>query len=537
MKPLNMVYAIMRKFFYILLFLIPFTGGHSQEVYYHLSNTSIYGFLDELANQQIIDINSVIKPYSRVFIAAKLSEASAKREELNPRQQKDLDFYLRDFNKELKPDKNFKKRLDLFYYKDSLFAFSINPILGIQYWTNNNGSVYHRWNGAEAFAYIGKHVGIYASLRDNHEDKKISEYSMINQRFGANYKAQYDYSEMRGGITLSWKWGSLGLIKDHISWGSNYNGANILSGRAPSISQIKLHLHPVKWLDFTYTHGWLVSEVVDSTRSFYYSTPSGDKYRTIYHDKYFAANIFTIKPFERFRFSFGNSIVYDHQIEAAYLTPFFFFKSIDHTLNSGIDNQNSQMFFDLSSRQIKHLHLYATLFLDEIAIGRMFDPDEHSNFYSLKLGFRLSNFPVRNIALTTEYTQTNPLVFRHYVPTLTFESNQYNLGHYLQDNAREFYINLEGKPIRGLLVNASYTFAQKGPDHTVLGSERLGLPFMENVEWESKMFRLRTSYEIINDGFAFAEYTYRDVEGVMNYTAPLWQGNTNTFSLGVNFGF
>ena len=284
----------MRKIFYILLFILSLTKGYSQEVYYHLTNTSVYSFIDELANQKIIDVNSIVKPYSRIFIATKLSEANNRREELNPRQQKDLDFFLRDFNKELKPNKDFKKRLDIFYFKDSLFTFSLNPILGIQYWTNDNGSAYHRWNGAEAFAYIGKHVGLYASLRDNHEDKKISEFNQISQRFGANYKAQYDYSEMRGGITVSWKWGSFGLIKDHFSWGNNYKGANILSGRAPSVSQIKLHLEPAKWFEFTYTHGWLVSEVVDSSRSFYYSTPGGDKYRSIYHDKYFAANIFTV---------------------------------------------------------------------------------------------------------------------------------------------------------------------------------------------------------------------------------------------------
>lgn len=527
----------MRKFIFISIILLSVIIGYSQEVYHHISNTSVYSFLDEIANQQIIDLNSAVKPYSRSFIAEKLSEANIKREELNSRQQKDLDFYLKDFHKELKPDKNFKKRLDLFYYKDSLFTFSLNPILGLQYWSNDNGSVYHRWNGAEAFAYIGKHVGIYASLRDNHENEKISEFNQVTQRFGANYKAQYDYSEMRGGITCSWKWGSFGLIKDHFSWGNNYNGANIFSGRAPSVSQIVLHLEPVEWFEFSYTHGWLVSEVVDSARSFYYSTPNGDKYRSTYHNKYLAANIFTIKPFERFRFSFGNSIIYDHQIEAAYLTPFFFFKSIDHTLNSGIDNQNSQMFFDISSRQIKHLHLYATLFLDEIAIGRMFDPDRHSNFYSAKLGFRLSNFPLRNVAFTTEYTQTNPLVFRHYVSTLTFESNQFNLGHYLQDNARELFFALEAKPIRGLVVNLSYTFAQKGPDHTTLGSERLGVPFMESIEWESKMLILRTHYEVINDGFVFAEFMHRSVDGVTEYTPELWLGTTNTFSFGVNFGF
>ena len=77
----------------------------------HVKNTDIYDFVDELANVGVIDINSAIKPYSRKFIAQKTCRSIRKREELNARQMKDLDFYLLDFNKELKPDKNFKKRL------------------------------------------------------------------------------------------------------------------------------------------------------------------------------------------------------------------------------------------------------------------------------------------------------------------------------------------------------------------------------------------------------------------------------------------
>ena len=42
---------------------------HSQTVYYHIQNTSVYAFLDEMANEQLIDLNSAVKPYSRMFIA------------------------------------------------------------------------------------------------------------------------------------------------------------------------------------------------------------------------------------------------------------------------------------------------------------------------------------------------------------------------------------------------------------------------------------------------------------------------------------
>lgn len=50
----------------------------SQEIYYYVSNHSVYDFLDEIANLKIIELNSAVKPYSRLFIAKKLDEISQK---------------------------------------------------------------------------------------------------------------------------------------------------------------------------------------------------------------------------------------------------------------------------------------------------------------------------------------------------------------------------------------------------------------------------------------------------------------------------
>jgi len=74
---------------------------YSQEVPHPVVNTGVYEFLDELASLQITEVNSAVKPYSRLFIAARLKEADEQRDLLNPRQQKELDFYLMDFGKEI----------------------------------------------------------------------------------------------------------------------------------------------------------------------------------------------------------------------------------------------------------------------------------------------------------------------------------------------------------------------------------------------------------------------------------------------------
>ncbi len=522
---------------------------NAQEVYQHVSNADLYDFLDELSNAHVIDLNTAVKPYSRILIAEKLNEARNKKDKLNPRQLEDVEFYLKDFSKELRPDKDFNKRLDLFYYKDSLFTFNVNPVLGLSYYTNDSGSFYHRWNGAEAYSYIGKNLGFYFSLRDNHESKRLSDPKYLNQFDASNYKVDTegggDFDEMRGGITYSWRWGSLGLIKDHMVWGDNYHGSNIFSGHQPSFTHLKLQLKPVRWFDFNYIHGWLVSDVIDSSRTYV----NGNSNRINFRPKYIAANMYTLTPFRRLNFSVGNSIVYsDQNVHPAYLIPFFFFKSIDHSLTSTGSNflgQNSQFFVNISSRNVRNVHLYLSAFVDEISMSRATDKDRHSNFYSIKAGARISNLALRNLFFTAEYTRTNPVVYRHYITTATFASSSFNMGHYLGDNAHEMYFALGYKPISKLFVEASYTFVQKGWEYLYTGSSKdpqgngLGHPFLNKVYWQGSDFTFKARYQVLNDAWIFGSASSTDYHGIMEeiYTMPYFIGKRFTLNLGANIGF
>lgn len=509
---------------------------YSQEVPQSVDNKGIYEFLDELATIHIITINSAVKPYSRLFISQRLKEAEEKKDELNTRQLKELGFYLMDFGKELNEGKEWKKRKDLFYYKDDLFSLTINPILGGELFTNSSGKATYWRNGAEARGYI-HNWGFYASLRDNHEKPLQGMPGYLTQRTGGHIKGSNDWSEMQGGITYSWKWGNAGLIKDRLQWGNNYNGANIFAGNNPTFVQLKLQISPVKWFNFNYFHGWLNSMVIDSADSYWVTNSYGTDYREVYHRKFIAANMLTFTPFKNLNVSVGNSIVYtDENINPAYIIPLFFYKSVDHSLTSGIDNMNSQLFFDISSRQIKNFHFYATIFLDELSVSRFTKKDEW-NFFSYKAGFRLTDFPVENLSFTTEFTYTYPHTFQHYVPTLTFENSGYNLGHYLKDNSREWYVAFDYRPFRTLDINLYFIDAIRGPDYTELGTNRLGNPPLALVEWHNSTYGLKASYQIINDLYTWGSITFSDVSGDARWSPAYFYGHNSTINLGVSFGF
>ena len=314
---------------------------------------------------------------------------------------------------------------------------------------------------------------------------------------------------------------------------------------------VKLHMRPTSWLEFNYQHGWLHSMETDTVLS-YYPNP-GDPLKTVYHNKFIASNMFTFTPIERLNISLGNLIIYSEMnVRPEYLIPFMFYKSIVHTQTAGVrgHNHNSAFYVNVSSRQIRHLHLYATWFVDEFSTTRIGDP-ERTNFTSTKAGMRLSNWPLRDVALTAEYTFTYPKAFQHRTPVTTYESNRYNLGHYLRDNSRELYLALKVQPYRGLSFDISYLNAEKGnvvpyiynPPNLVDGD-----PFMDEVVWSNETLSLKGRYLFFNNFSLYAEYRISDIKGydvdgraaqeyLNMFTPGIFHGKNNTFVFGMQLGF
>jgi hypothetical protein len=561
--------ALFSFIMFISLMANPFYSK-SQVAYEHIQNNVIYDFLNELASMHIIELNSTIKPYSRIFIVEQLIIASSKKELLNPRQQAELEMHLKEYAIEnkgtySKSKYNVFRKNSLFdnslnpisiNYYDSNFRVTIRPIIGRMYDVRDDKEYrYHNKVGVNFIGYIGSNLSIYANLRDNYQKNDIyAQPNYLTLYEGGSYKENNggrigaDYSEMRGGITYAWKWGHIGIVKDHIEWGDNYHGSNILSGRTPSFASIKLNLKPSKWFELNYFHGWLVSMVPDSSRSYITST---NVKRTIFSNKYMAANMFTIRPFKNFNFSIGNSIIYsDKSIQLAYLIPVMFFKSIDHTLTKGTENENSQMFFNFSSRNIKNIHIYASIFIDEFSKNRIGDP-KRTNFISYKGGVKTSNFIIQNISLTAEYTQTKPMTFKHRVPTLTFETNYYNLGSYLIDNAEEIYLSLSYKPNSKLTISTSYTQIHKGNDYPYLiGSSDPKVDefvFLKDIIWKKQQLEFQINYNITNNtllifGISKSIIKTKSADGQTDqyyldkYTSPFEQGNHLIINGGLNIG-
>lgn len=572
--------------------------------------TLLYDFLDELAGEGVIHLNSAIKPYLRNDIAKKLLEAQTADSQLNPRQQADLRFYLNEFALECDtvPDNwvewtnrrtfNLSLAQPAFHYitDKKNFKMSIRPILGMDIYASKKGGIIKRWWGAEINMDIVRHVSVWGSLRDiswngtamlsnKYYDKgdkiegaKLTKPQYLNNLRGVQYKeATYggDFSDSRGGISLYSWWGSIGIQREVIAWGDAYHCSNILSGHNPAVPMLTLNLKPVRWFEFTWFHAWLVSNVIDSTNYYveHYSEGITQRhYRPA--NKFMAANMFTFSPIKKLSFSFGNSIVYaERNIQALYFIPVAFYKSLDHLATKGlrIENQNSQLFFTINTRNLKHVNVYASFFADEFKLARLKKNNPQHNPVSYLVGFNVSNWPLQNLSVKAEFMRANIACYTHSIDVLSYTSNSYEMGHYMGDNSQNIYAEIVYKPIRRLSLSASYTNDTKYNKYDYVRANISDIiaqkPFHERT-YQNDTFAFNAIYEVFNNCYAVVNFSYNNARGFapasertagedrgfnkegtpllgkdlqlyyLNKFAPLYlQGENFTFMCGLSFNF
>ena len=525
-------------------------GGRAQTVYEPV-DAPVYPLLEELTRIGAIDWNTSVRPISRKRIADFLLEARDDTS-LTDRQKEEIEFYLRDYNWK----NNDSPRFNAFDHSANEFSITVNPLIGGVLYTRSaevdtaGNSGLERKIGAEVYGTAGSRFGYWVSLRDYsiQDERAILPYHQSMAGPGGIYKYSgegedrlAEWDEIRGGITYSWNWGQVGLIKDRFEWGNNQMGSNIFSQRAPSYFYVDLRVRPLDWLEFAYVHGWLNSGELDSSRT--YLTPNGA--RRVFENKNLAANFATVKlPFD-IDVSLGNSIIYsDNGVQPVYFIPFMFFKSIDHHNTGAGSNeagQNSQMFFDLSVRSLPKTQVYASWFIDEVSLRNVFRSSEQTNIWSFKVGAVATNL-VNDFEVFAEYTVNRPWVYRHQIETTTFASNDYNLGHYAGENSRELAGGIRWKPMRGLHASITGSILQQGEAHQyeiIRGNANVsGLTLLENVVVEKSLLQAMASYEVINDGVIWLEATWqqfsnKNVEGMPAY----WQGDGLFLDAGLRYGF
>ncbi len=510
--------------FKLLLLLCVLHSPIFSQIVFEPLHRDVYNFLSRLSQKGIIEYNDLITPLSRKYIAQKLNELSLKTTVLTPLEKKELAFYKKDFRFELDfiNDVNFvneakhsyfgkdiANRYRLFSYRDNFFSINLSPILGYETGDNDGIRNTHRWNGVSLYGYLGKHFGYSFDFRDNREQgqnidtsKAFTPVTGIDAQFFPENNA-IEYSEVHTTMTGNWKWGSITVGKDFINWGYGKNGKVVLSSKAPSFAYIRLDAQLASWLKFNYFHAWLQSDVIDSTRIF--PTLIEGQNSIQFRPKFLASHTIIITPKKGLDISLGESVIYDNQLEFVYLIPIMFYRLADHYLSSRRNDagSNAQLFFAINSRNhIRKTNFYGEIFIDDLSIPNIFNPDRQVNHFGYTLGASTTDFPLNNLTLSSEYTRINPFVYRHFIPTQLYTSSSYLMGHWMGHNSDQWYGELNYRFLRGLQATAWARHIRKGEDGEVADQYTFPHnPFLFGLNTKFTDWGITVKYEITHELF------------------------------------
>ena len=555
-----------------IIFYITILSAHmySQVVFEPLWH-DVYTYLDRLSQKGVIEYDDLVKPLPRVYIYKKLVEAEKKEDQLTNLEKEELNYFKKEyfFESKLSGDttqykmlsnffgKDEAGRFRLFSYSDSTFKIDLSPIVGYQLTFPGKERNRNSWNGLYTYGYLSNFLGYSMDLRVHNESGSyVDAYKYFTPDEGIipNIRTHLeihsntiDYSEVKAMISASWGWGDFVFAKDFITYGYSKSGNLVLSDKAPSFPYVRIDLHPLKWLKFYYFHAWLASDIIDSLKF-----DAG--LRNIYRNKYIAWHSLVITPLKGLDFSVGESVVYADQLEPIYLMPFMFYFLADDFLsnrlggNSG--DSNLQLFLSLSSRNhIKNTHLYGTLFVDELTLagltgsilsgtkttGTVFGSSRDRSQLGFTLGGSVTDLPIENLTVTTEYTRINPFVYQHHDPAQTYTNSGYILGDWLGANADLFYLNFNYRILRGLQLNLWGEYIRKGSESDSLQYADTQPSFLYGLDHHYKYFGLNLNYEPLHELNVTAGFRI-NLESDEQPDGSFIDNRVNEFSFSVYYG-
>jgi len=434
------------------------------------------------------------------------------------------------------------KDITFFKYQDSIFTVKFNPIIkvgAIRYKDENQTHV--SW-GVNYWGHIGSNIGFRMDFTDNtingnYYDPKQTYQNTNGKIYTKASKNHYEFSETNGSVTYNNKYLTLSFAKEKFTFGQGANGQLVLSDKAPSFPSIYLKLSPTDWLKFYYMHGWLISGVTDSGKT--YETELFP--RKSEKEKYYVMHALQILPLPNLSITFGETMIYsDRGIYWGYMIPFVFFRSVDHqfTYGSGDSGNNGSIFAEISGRPINNLNLYASTFIDEFSLTNLLKGKSDRNQLGYTVGTNVLVPNVDNLKLTVEYTKILPWVYSNWIPTQTYRNANYLMGHYIGQNADQIYLEARYNPLYNLEIIGKFAHTRNGGFGNIYDQYHApGEPFLYGSLRKQTEMTLSASYEFLYQLTANLTFTHTKITDEDTKRTPSFMlGDNSSLSFMLYYG-
>lgn len=545
----------MRNILFIILLL---TASALPQAVFEPVDSDIYAFLERQSIRGLSDFRYEIKPVLKSLIVKELLQLSGKREELTSTDRDLLERYLSEFDYEAKmvtdkvPDESksdfitpgTKRKIRLFEHTGGEFAMFADPMLEISYRKEFDEFNFIRRNGFRAHGYAMKGWGFDIRFFDNEEvTDKPDYFKYLKPERGVvitkKKKDAFEYDEVNASVTYEWNTGLLSLGKDYFSIGSARHGNIILSDKAPSFPFIRFDFYPADWLRFLYFHGFLVSNIPDSSSFRFTMVPGRSTIADV--PKFMAFHSLSFYPINELSITMGESIVYSEYIQPVYFIPVMFFRVADHYLGrtNHSASGNAQMFMDASYKFTRlNTKLYGSLFIDELSLNKLFEGKNHSAI-GYTAGAEIYDPVFANSSFCIEYTKISPFVYMNSVDAQVYSNEYYKLGHWIESNADILSLSYSQHITGAVKLYLQGWYFRKGK--TELPQEQYQTPYPPTFYGERRndlSLKASVNYRPFHPLQFDAFYCYRNIDDEDIVRTPAGYGGTfNDFGIKITYGF
>ncbi len=525
---------------------------------YENSDSDIYSFLESLSIKGIVKFDNEIKPLLRIELAKKLIEVDKQTFRMTEIDKELLTFYIQDFKHEINLIQNdFRsdiipeflvadkdRRIRLFEYAGKDFSFLADPMLSLSLQSIAGENLFVRRNGFSFYGYALDNWAYSLNFFDNEESGNNLDITkdLTPDRGTSVTKIKensFEYDQVNASAAYYWSNGSISLGKEYFNIGNGRNGNIILNDKSPSFPFIRLDYKPVDWLRFFYFHGFLVSNVPDSSTLRYSQVEDRNSISDI--PKFMAFHTLSFYPSDNFSFTLGESIVYSETIQPIYLIPVMFFRVADHYLSrdNGSASGNAQLFADASytNASIKS-KFYGSLFVDELSFNSIF---EGGNLSALgyTVGIESADLLLNNSSIGIEYTRVNPFVYMNSVDAQVFTNDSYNLGHWIGSNGDIISFFYKQYLTRSLKFTLNTWYFRKGKNE--LPDEQYTTPYPEFLYGEKRYeygFDMRLKFRPWHPVIAEVYYSFmRITDELDGRTLDYKLADNHYFGITISYGF
>ncbi len=294
--------------------------------------------------------------------------------------------------------------------------------------------------GFRVFGTLSNSVGFYIQATNGSVLAGERALALEDPQIRRNIKfttleSDFDFTESHIQFQKDWFVASIG--RETRLQGAGFFQRTLLSNTSPPMDAISLAAK-FQGFEYKFIHGSLMGVQLDSNGQ---PVPRVGLFAEVgaflqLPAKYIAIHQVTFKP-SWGEFGLWESLIYSNRgIDVAYLNPFSFLKSVEHSLR---DRDNSAMGAWLSYRPMKNLQIKGSYFLDDLVFS-LIGTDYWSNKAAYNIGAMYS-LPF-GVDAAVEYAKVFPYTFTHFnVQNSTTNDGLQMLG-YLKPNSDEVSMHL-----------------------------------------------------------------------------------------------